>query len=110
MPYEFALETDGTPMATDLGATPQRASAAGRAAPTRGGRPRRGPRPSLPHLPGLDGVRALAVVAVLLYHSDLLWMPGGFLGVDVFFVLSGFLITSLLLGEVSRTGRIDFRG
>jgi len=97
-------------MATDLGATPQRASAAGRAAPTRGGRPRRGARPSLPHLPGLDGVRALAVVAVLLYHSDLLWMPGGFLGVDVFFVLSGFLITSLLLGEVSRTGRIDFRG
>jgi len=64
--------------------------------------------PELPHLPGLDGVRAIAVAAVLLYHSDLAWMPGGFLGVDLFFVMSGFLITSLLLAEVSRDGRIDF--
>jgi peptidoglycan/LPS O-acetylase OafA/YrhL len=61
------------------------------------------------YLPGLDGVRALAVIGVLLYHADLSWIPGGFLGVDVFFVLSGFLITSLILEEFDRSGRVDFR-
>jgi len=61
------------------------------------------------YLPGLDGIRALAVLGVMLYHADLSWMPGGFLGVDVFFVLSGFLITSLLLEEFARSGRIDFK-
>ncbi len=60
------------------------------------------------YLPGLDGVRALAVLGVLLYHADLTWISGGFLGVDVFFVLSGFLITSLLLEEYERSGRIRF--
>lgn len=60
------------------------------------------------YLPGLDGVRALAVIGVLLYHADLTWIQGGFLGVDVFFVLSGFLITSLILEEFDRSGRIDF--
>lgn len=60
------------------------------------------------YLPGLDGVRALAVLGVLLYHADLTWLSGGFLGVDVFFVLSGFLITSLLLEEFDRSGRIAF--
>ncbi len=65
--------------------------------------------PALPHLVGLDGVRAVAVIAVVLYHADVAWLPGGFLGVDVFFVLSGFLITSLLLVELDRTGRLDFR-
>jgi peptidoglycan/LPS O-acetylase OafA/YrhL len=60
------------------------------------------------YLPGLDGVRALAVLGVLLYHADLTWISGGFLGVDVFFVLSGFLITSLLLEEFDRSGRIAF--
>ena len=56
--------------------------------------------------PGLDGLRAVAVVAVVLYHDGIRWLPGGFLGVDVFFALSGFLITSLLLDEYDRHGRI----
>jgi peptidoglycan/LPS O-acetylase OafA/YrhL len=63
----------------------------------------------LPYLPGLDGLRALAVMAVILYHADLRWMPGGFLGVEVFFVISGYLITSLLLVEWRRRGRIDLK-
>ena len=46
--------------------------------------------------PGLDGLRAISVVAVILYHAGFPWMHGGFLGVEVFFVVSGFLITSLL--------------
>lgn len=60
------------------------------------------------HIAGLDGIRAVAVVAVIAYH---LWpqrLPGGFLGVDVFFVISGFLITTLLLRERSRNGTIDY--
>ena len=61
------------------------------------------------YLPGLDGLRAIAIIGVLLYHSGIDWMPGGFLGVDVFFVLSGFLITSLILEEYDRSGRVDFR-
>jgi peptidoglycan/LPS O-acetylase OafA/YrhL len=59
---------------------------------------------------GLDGLRALAVMAVLLYHADWKSVPGGFLGVDVFFVLSGYLITSLLLREWQSTGGFSFRG
>lgn len=71
----------------------------------------RGPRDAgrLPYLPGLDGVRAIAVLAVLLFHLPASLLPGGFLGVDVFFVLSGFLITSLLLAELERSGTIGFR-
>jgi peptidoglycan/LPS O-acetylase OafA/YrhL len=64
---------------------------------------------SLPYLPGLDGLRALAVIGVLLYHADLGWTPGGFLGVEVFFVISGYLITSLLLAEWNRRGSISFK-
>ena len=68
-------------------------------------------RPSSPmgYLPGLDGIRALAVIGVLLYHGDVGGVRGGFLGVDVFFVLSGFLITSIILEEFSKCGRIDFK-
>jgi peptidoglycan/LPS O-acetylase OafA/YrhL len=60
----------------------------------------------LSYLPALDGLRAIAVTAVLLYHLDIGWARGGFLGVDLFFVISGFLITTLLLREHQSTGRI----
>lgn len=63
----------------------------------------------LGYRPALDGLRAVAVVAVMLYHGGVTWAAGGFLGVDVFFVLSGFLITSLLVKEWMRTGRIALR-
>jgi peptidoglycan/LPS O-acetylase OafA/YrhL len=63
----------------------------------------------LPYVPALDGLRALAVIAVLLYHAGVAWMPGGFLGVEVFFVISGFLITSLLLAEYRKTSRVNLR-
>ena len=61
----------------------------------------------LGYQPGLDGLRAVAVIVVLVFHSELGWMPGGFLGVSVFFTLSGFLITTLLLAEIDREGRVD---
>lgn len=61
-------------------------------------------------LPGLDGLRALAILSVLAFHLDPRWLPGGFLGVDVFFVISGFLITTLLVREHQQAGRIDLRG
>ncbi|MGA0894899.1 MAG: acyltransferase family protein [Ilumatobacteraceae bacterium] len=64
----------------------------------------------VPYLPGIDGVRALAVLAVVVYHADHDWLPGGYLGVEVFFVISGYLITLLLLGEHERTRRIDIQG
>lgn len=57
-------------------------------------------------LTGLDGLRAIAVVAVLLFHADLPFAQGGYLGVDLFFVISGFLITSLLASEFQAHGRI----
>ncbi|HEY5052205.1 MAG TPA: acyltransferase, partial [Solirubrobacterales bacterium] len=60
----------------------------------------------LPYLPGIDALRALAVLAVFFYHAGVGWMPGGFLGVDLFFVISGYLITSLLLSEYRRGGHI----
>src|SRR3954469_21292126 len=59
------------------------------------------------YLPGLDGLRAVAVLAVVAYHQDLAWAPGGFLGVDIFFVLSGYLITGILRAEWDRRGRLD---
>ncbi|MFN6120349.1 MAG: acyltransferase family protein [Actinomycetes bacterium] len=67
-------------------------------------------RPRLAHQPALDGVRAMSVLAVLLFHGEIAGFDGGYLGVSVFFTLSGFLITTLLLGERDGTGRIDVGG
>lgn len=67
------------------------------------------------HYPVLDGLRAIAIVAVMFYHAALFvpelkaYTSGGFLGVDIFFVLSGFLITSVLLKEFDRSGTISLR-
>lgn len=63
----------------------------------------------LAYRPGIDGMRAIAVLGVVLYHAGF-GPPGGFVGVDVFFVISGFLITSLLEAELERSGRIDLAG
>ena len=60
-------------------------------------------------MPGLDGMRAIAVVAVMLYHANSSWLKGGFLGVEVFFVISGYLITLLLIAEHERDERIDMK-
>ena len=63
----------------------------------------------LSYITGLDGIRAIAVMAVLFYHANQPWALGGFLGVETFFVLSGFLITSLLLTEWQTTNGIDLK-
>ncbi len=68
-----------------------------------------GPRPTLGHIRGLDGIRALSVLAIIAFHTGLNSVPGGFYGVDSFFVLSGFLITSLLVKEWGGTGSIRLR-
>src|SRR5437773_9646818 len=57
--------------------------------------------------PELEGLRGVAVALVVLFHARLLGFSGGFVGVDAFYVLSGFLITRLLLGEIATTGRLD---
>lgn len=75
--------------------------------PGRGLRPGRPGRSGIGYVPALDGVRGLAVMAVLAFHGGMSWARGGFLGVDAFFVLSGYLITSLLLAEWEETGRIS---
>ncbi len=65
---------------------------------------------TLGYQPALDGLRALSVVAVIVYHAGFTWFHGGFLGVEVFFVISGFLITTLLIEEHRATGRVSLAG
>ena len=62
------------------------------------------------HIPAIDGLRAIAVAAVIFYHLGFSWIPGGFLGVDLFFVISGYVITRLLLDSIARSGGLDLRG
>ncbi len=62
------------------------------------------------HIPAIDGLRAIAVAAVVFYHLGFSWIPGGFLGVDLFFVISGYVITRLLLDSIARSGGLDLRG
>ena len=62
------------------------------------------------HIPAIDGLRAIAVAAVVFYHLGFPWIPGGFLGVDLFFVISGYVITRLLLDSIARSGGLDLRG
>ena len=61
------------------------------------------------HIQSIDGLRAVAVIAVMLYHLGLDWIPGGFLGVDLFFVISGYVITGLILDSIEGAGALDLR-
>lgn len=61
------------------------------------------------YIPAIDGLRAIAVIAVALYHLGIDWIPGGFLGVDLFFVISGYVITRLLLDSIQQRGGLDLR-
>ncbi|CAN2179256.1 COG1835 Predicted acyltransferases [Candidatus Nanopelagicaceae bacterium] len=61
------------------------------------------------YIPAIDGLRAIAVIAVMLYHLGISWVPGGFLGVDLFFVISGYVITRLLLDSIQERGGLDLR-
>ncbi|MFA5774564.1 MAG: acyltransferase, partial [Ilumatobacteraceae bacterium] len=64
---------------------------------------------SMRYQPALDGLRALSVIAVIAYHAGLAWIPGGFIGVEVFFVVSGYLITSLLIEERQGSGLVNLK-
>ena len=62
------------------------------------------------HIASIDGLRAIAVTAVVLYHLGISWLPGGFLGVDLFFVISGYVITRLILDSINKSSALDLRG
>ncbi len=101
----------GTPTTYGLGpAKPYHPRKAREAAEAAGGTGRSADGSAGARLAGLDGLRALAVGAVIAYHVRAAWLPGGYLGVDVFFGISGFLITYLLVAEHGRRGRIALRG
>ena len=64
---------------------------------------------SIRHISSIDGLRAIAVTAVVLYHLGISWIPGGFLGVDLFFVISGYVITRLILDSINQSSALDLR-
>ena len=66
--------------------------------------------PTLAHRNDVQGLRAIAVLTVIASHASVPFLPGGFVGVDVFFVISGFLISQLLFREVERSGRVSLPG
>ena len=66
-------------------------------------------RKSTRHISSIDGLRAIAVTAVVLYHLGISWIPGGFLGVDLFFVISGYVITRLILDSINQSSALDLR-
>ncbi|MFU8871212.1 acyltransferase family protein [Micromonospora sp. SL4-19] len=92
---------------SDAGISP---AAAGAGAETTSGRESGGQHSSSRFRGDVAGLRAVAVGLVLLYHAGLPFLPGGFVGVDVFFVISGFLITGQLVAEIERTGRVSLLG
>src|SRR5262245_118713 len=113
-PPEAVATAPGTALArrtaTGRPPPPPPAGALRRTQPQRALPPPPPPRPkraTIAHLPSIDGLRAIAIAAVVFYHADLPWMPGGFIGVEVFLVISGFLITSLLIREYSQKRTID---
>jgi peptidoglycan/LPS O-acetylase OafA/YrhL len=61
------------------------------------------------YISSIDGLRAIAVTAVVLYHLGISWIPGGFLGVDLFFVISGYVITRLILDSINQSSALDLR-
>jgi peptidoglycan/LPS O-acetylase OafA/YrhL len=61
------------------------------------------------HIPAIDGLRAIAVISVVLYHLGISWIPGGFLGVDLFFVISGYVITRLILDSIESANGLDIK-
>ena len=92
-----------SPLTTDVTVVCQHVSMEAGEGPEQGGSV-----PELPRVPAFDGLRAFAVLSVMAFHNGFSWIPGGFYGVDAFFVLSGYLITSLLLVEWGATGAIRF--
>ncbi|MFP3901152.1 MAG: acyltransferase family protein [Acidimicrobiia bacterium] len=93
----------------DTAVVPERVAARASVRPESRDRPEPGRSGRLAYNPALDGIRGLAVAAVMLFHGGFAWAKGGYLGVSTFFTLSGFLITSLLLTERARSGRVDLR-
>ena len=64
---------------------------------------------NLKYIPEIDGLRAIAVLSVLIFHIDATYLSGGFVGVDIFFVISGFLITGIIKNEIETTGKFSFK-